>query len=203
MKLNLSGLVIVSLLVGLTKFVNADPYTYSFARAKGTQIVDESGDVLYLKGISFGNRVWSGDRIPTSHHSAQDYLRVRAMGMNLVRFYINYKTLESDDKPYSYRDDGWQWLDKNVEWARAAGVYLIFNLHIPQGGFQSQGRGWDLWQKPELQSRAIALWRAIASRYENEPVILGYDLLNEPGVPQNKKQWQQLAQKKGERDSQS
>ncbi|MES1196925.1 MAG: cellulase family glycosylhydrolase, partial [Steroidobacter sp.] len=106
----------------------------------------------------------------------------------------NYRTLEDDEHPYVYLDDGWRWLDDNVAWAKAHGVYLILNMHVPQGGFQSLGKGWDLWDKPENQQRLIALWKAIASRYKDQPVIFGYDLVNEPGVSTNRTQWQQLAQ---------
>lgn len=184
---------LVSLLF-ITSLSIAAPSEFSFMQAKGTEIVNANGQPVFLRGISFGNRVWTNDRIPTLHHSAEDFQRVRALGMNLVRFYINYQTLEADAKPYVYLDDGWQWLDDNIAWAKANGVYLILNVHVPQGGFQSQGNGWALWQTPELQKRLIAMWTAIAKRYADEPVIFGYDLLNEPGVPDNKQQWQSLAQ---------
>ncbi|TVZ40714.1 cellulase (glycosyl hydrolase family 5) [Alteromonadaceae bacterium 2753L.S.0a.02] len=188
---------VFGILFVISGFVWADtaPANFQFHHAQGSQIVDEKGNPVFYRGISFGNRVWQNDRIPTQHHGSQDFARVRDMGMNLVRFYLNYKTFESDTKPYSYLDDGWQWLDNNIAWARQHGVYLILNMHVPQGGFQSQGRGHDLWRKPELQQRLIALWRTIAQRYHNEPVIFGYDLVNEPGVIHSKTEWQQLAQK--------
>lgn len=178
-----------------TQSAPADEPVFSFMKARGTDIVDQQDQPVFLRGISFGNRVWVNDRIPNQHHSEEDFQRVADLGMDLVRFYINYQTLESDANPYVYLEDGWQWLDQNIEWARAAGVYLILNMHVPQGGFQSQGRGWDLWQQPELQKRLVAMWRAIAERYRNEPVVFGYDLVNEPGVPKDKRQWQQLAQR--------
>lgn len=168
---------------------------FQFFRAQGTAIVDQAGRPVFLRGVSFGNRVWSSERIPRQHHSAEDFARVRQMGMNLVRFYLNYQTLESDAQPFQYRDDGWQWLDNNIAWARAEGIYLILNMHVPQGGFQSQGNGRELWQNPQLQKRLIAMWQAIARRYRNEPVVFGYDLLNEPGVTESKQQWQSLAQR--------
>lgn len=173
----------------------ADSHEFTFFHASGTEIVTEAGKPIFFKGVAFGNRVWNNDRIPVDHHSAEDFLRVKKMGMNLVRFYLNYKTFEDDSKPYHYLDDGWKWLDDNVSWAKQHGVYLILNVHIPQGGFQSTGNGWALWDQEENQKRLIALWKAIATRYKDEPVIMGYDLLNEPGVSKSKQQWQTLAQK--------
>lgn len=168
---------------------------FHFMTAKGTQIVNEDGDPIFFRGISFGNRVWVNDRIPELHHSEVDFKRVRKLGMNLVRFYMNYQTFENDQQPYVYLEDGWQWLDQNIAWARKHGVYLILNMHVPQGGFQSQGEGTALWKSVEMQNRLSALWQAIAKRYKDEPVVFGFDLLNEPGVPRHKNQWQELAQR--------
>src|SRR5262249_53946766 len=60
-------------------------------------------------------------------------------------------------------------------------------------GFQSNGEGKALWTVPENQARFIALWRAIAERYKREPVIAGYDFLNEPRPTATRKQWHELA----------
>ncbi|GAA5175662.1 hypothetical protein GCM10025771_08430 [Niveibacterium umoris] len=168
---------------------------YRFLHAAGTQWVDEAGTPVRLRGVAFGNEVYSKNPLPTAHHGEADYARLRAMGMNLVRFYLYYGTLEDDAAPFRYKDEGWAWLDRNLAWARAHGVYLILNMHVPQGGFQSLGAGVALWSQPANQERFVAMWRAIAARYANEPVIAGYDLLNEPVVPRSKLEWQRLAQR--------
>lgn len=177
---------------------HAQPETtgpHRFLHAAGTQWVDEAGGPVRLRGMAFGNEVYSKNPLPTTHHAEADYARLRDMGMNLVRFYLYYGTLEDDTAPFRYKQSGWDWLDRNVAWARAHGIYLILNLHVPQGGFQSLGEGGALWSQPANQDRFVALWRAIAARYADEPVIAGYDLLNEPVVPRGKQQWQQLAQR--------
>ncbi len=168
---------------------------HRFLHAAGTQWVDEAGSPVRLRGMAFGNEVYSKNPLPTTHHGEADYARLRDMGMNLVRFYLYYGTLEDDAAPFRYKQSGWDWLDRNVAWARKHGVYLILNMHAPQGGFQSLGEGGALWSQPANQDRFVALWRAIAARYADEPVIAGYDLLNEPVVPRGKHQWQQLAQR--------
>jgi Endoglucanase len=173
---------------------NSPVQEFHFYHAQGTNIVDDQQRPARLRGVAFGNEVWSDARIPKLHHSEEDYARVKAMGMNLVRFYLNYRTLEDDANPYVYLDDGWAWIDNNIAWAKAQGIYLILNIHVPPGGYQSLGDGAALWESEELQNRLIALWKAIAKRYANEPVVFGFDLLNEPGVTQNKQQWQTLAQ---------
>jgi endoglucanase len=171
-----------------------DPVTRrGFLRRDGERIVDGAGEPVRLRGVAFGNQVWGARAVPVTHHGEADFGRVRAMGMNLVRFYMYYGTFEDDAAPGIYKEAGWRWLDDNVAWARRHGVYLILNMHIPPGGFQSMGEGHRLWDVPANQDRMVALWRAIAARYANEAMIVGYDLLNEPGVPRARAEWQALA----------
>jgi endoglucanase len=166
---------------------------HGILRRSGTEIVDGAGQPVRLRGVAFGNEVWNHHAIPVHHHDETDFERVRAMGMNVIRFYIYSGTLEDDAAPGIYKEAGWQWLDRNVAWARRHGIYLIFNMHVPPGGFQSMGEGRALWEVPANQDRLVGLWRAIAARYAHEPIIAGYDLLNEPGVAKSKIQWQGLA----------
>jgi endoglucanase len=162
-------------------------------RVRGEQIVDRRGRPVILRGVALGNDVWGNVRLPRLHHGEVDFQRIAAMGMNAVRFYMNYRTFESDTAPGTYLADGWQWLDDNVAWAKRHGVYLVLNMHVPPGGFQSMGAGKALWERPELQERLVRLWTAIARRYRGEATIAGYDLLNEPVVTQSKQQWIDLA----------
>lgn len=165
----------------------------SFIKRDGQKLI-KGNEEVWLKGVSFGNEVWTDNPVPTTHHDEQDFERVAAMGMNVIRFYLNYKTLEDDAAPYKYKQAGWDWLDQNIRWAKKHGIYLILNIHVPPGGFQSNGNGGALWENPENQKRLKALWHHIAKRYADEPIIAGYDLLNEPVVTESISQWQNLAQ---------
>jgi endoglucanase len=167
-----------------------------FLHVSGTAIVDSNNQQVSLKGVAFGNETWSVDReIPLAHHTEIDYSRVKDMGMNTIRFYLNYKTLESDAAPYQYKQAGWNWIDQNIAWAKKYGIYLILNMQVPQGGFQSQGNGDLLWTNTENQNRLSALWKAIAEKYKEERQIIGFGLVNEPVPTASIDQWQQLAQR--------
>ena len=171
----------------------------AFARRKGREIVIGAGEQpLLLRGIGFGNIVWSmhefGTGLQYTHHTESSFEEIKEMGMNCIRFYLNYLSLEDDDNPYVYKQEGWDYLDRNVAWAAKHGVYLILNMHIPQGGFQGDPEGQDLWLVRENQLRLKALWKAIAERYKNEPIIIGYGLVNEPIPPNSVDEWVTLAQ---------
>lgn len=167
-----------------------------FLHAVGRDLVDGQGNRVVLKGICFGNDVWSNPSSPpVRHHGEADYRALRELGMNAVRFYLNTALLQDDRPPFALRPSGLEWLDRNLAWARRSGVYLILNLHVPPGGFQSNGEGGALWRERENQERVVALWRELARRYRDEPALAGYDLLNEPVVADDPRQWEDLARR--------
>ena len=62
---------------------------------------------------------------------------------------------------------------------------VIVDLHAAPGGQtgvnHDDGPGFPLtFYVPRDRQLTIALWRALAAHFRDEPAILGYDLLNEP-----------------------
>ncbi len=171
-----------------------------FVQTDGRLLTDEAGKTYTIKGMAYGNDVWSNpSNPPKNSHMAGSYQELAEMGFNTVRFYLNYGLFESDSDPYTYRDTGFEWLDQNIAWAKAAGIRLVLNMHYPQGGYQSQGNGKALWTEPENQKRLSSLWAAIAKHCADETTILGYGLVNEPVVAaesgvESLALWQSVAQ---------
>jgi endoglucanase len=168
---------------------------YDFVRVSGNGlIVGEDNREIFLRGMGFGNFV--ADHIIDLetlllHHDQTDFQRLADIGMNVVRFNTHCGTLEDFSEPFSYRDEGWEWLDINIEWARATGMYLNLVLMAVPGS--ANGSTIDFWDNNENQQRFIALWTEVARRYADEPVISGYDILNEPITSQSPDQWTDLA----------
>jgi endoglucanase len=173
---------------------NNDIIQNTFTHTDGVKILDSNNNPILLKGVAFSNWVWE-DEIKPSHHNALDYERVKGMNMNAIRFYLNYKFFEDDAAPYQYKQSGWDYLNQNIAWAKTNGIYLILNMHIPQGGYQSQAKGDLLWTNIENQNRLTALWKTIAEKYKNEKTIIGFGLVNEIVPTSSLSQWQQLAQR--------
>ena len=170
----------------------ASPPSPDFLRAHNQEIVDAAGTPVFLKGVSLGNEVWANRAMPNDHAEI-DFQRLADMGANSTRFLLNYVTFEDDVAPGVYKDAGWAWIDQNVAWAKAHGIRLILNMHVPQGGFQSNGEGGALWSDIANQDRLTALWKAIARRYADEPIIAGFGLVNEPEPTATRQQWHDLA----------
>ena len=149
----------------------------------GTKLVYPDGTEYDIRGISFANQVYDNpSSVTKTHHDENAYKILSEMGFNSIRFYINYGIFEDDENPYEYKEEGFAWIDKNIEQADKYGIKLILNMHYPQGGYQSTGTGIELWTDIENQKRLIALWSEIARRYEDCDTILGYGLVNEPIV---------------------
>lgn len=193
------GSAVVSYYVGNAKPGN----TSGFLKASGSMIIDSgTNEPFLIKGMSLGNCVYDNPSVPPqNHHTEESYKELSELGFNSVRFYLNYGIFEDDSAPYVYKRIGWDWLDKNIEWAKKYNIKLILNMHYPQGKYQSNGGGMELWTLPENQDRLTALWTAIAERYSDETAIGGYGLVNEPVVPaldtpeKTIAQWQNLAQR--------
>lgn len=168
---------------------------FDMLRVRGRDLVRGDGQKVVLRGVAFGNQVYTGTPVPSSHHDEEDYARLAAMGMNSVRFYLAHQSFESDEEPGVYLDAGFAWLDQNVAWAKKHGIYLVLNMHVPFGGYQSLGAGRRLWDDPNAQHRFISLWQMIAARYAGESTIAGFDLLNEPVPTKSAAQWHELAER--------
>lgn len=155
-----------------------------FVHADGRYVIGTDGERLELRGMAMGNNVYMNLSEPNyKHHTEKSYKELSEMGFNCVRFYINYQLFEDDRKPYTYKKSGFDWLDKNIRWAKKHGIGVIINMHCPQGGYQSSGNGMALWTDKSNQKRLTALWSEIAERYADEPAVWGYGLINEPYVP--------------------
>ncbi|MCZ2288098.1 MAG: glycoside hydrolase family 5 protein [Anaerolineales bacterium] len=176
-----------------------DPAPAEFIRASGNRLTLGSRPIL-LTGINFPAYGWArsgytrAEILGAKNFRAADYRRVAEMGMNVVRLNMSYLLFERDEAPYRYDQEGWDWLNQQIGWARDAGVYLMPDMHAPQGGYQAPGYDGDFWENPELRERLKALWVEIARRYRDETQIAAYSLFNEPFTNNRNHLWVAYAQ---------
>ncbi len=178
---------IVSVITLLTSFdVSRAPGISGngFYSTCGNSFIAPEGGVTVLRGMGFGNNVWEGSLAGVGlHHNEDSFREMKELGFNSVRFLLNYRWFEDDEKPFSYKQEGFDYIDQSISWAKKYGIGIVLNMHYPQGGYQSQGNGTALWTDTSNQDRLVKLWGEIARRYADEPTIIGYGLINEPVVP--------------------
>ncbi|WP_422061443.1 cellulase family glycosylhydrolase [Sphingopyxis sp.] len=219
MKLRSIALAVAALLSSAT--ARAEGYL----KVEGTQIVDDSGKPVILRGMGLGGwmlqegymlqlgevgqqhiiraklvELVGEDRTADfyrawldNHTTRADIDQMAKWGFNSVRLPIHFDqlTLPADKEPTPGQDtwleDGFQRIDRLLEWAKASRMYLILDLHAAPGG---QGNDLaisdrdptkpSLWESEENQRKTVALWKKLAARYKDEPWIGAYDMINEP-----------------------
>jgi len=133
--------------------------------------------VLELLGPEGSTAFWQKYR--DNYITRDDLALLHRAGFNVVRVPMHYSFFESDDA------EGFKYLDQVIAWSRAENLYVVLDLHAAPGGQtganidDSAGYPW-LYESPQEQEHLLAIWRRLATRYRDEPVVLGYDLLNEP-----------------------
>ena len=115
----------------------------------------------------------------------QDWDRLAGFGVNLVRVPFIHTVVEDERHPGRLRADAWRYLDRAVDEAGKRGMHVVLDLHGAAGS-----QGWEhhsgcagrnqYWSRPEYQARTAWLWKEVAGRYRDNPVVAGYSLLNEP-----------------------
>ncbi len=128
-----------------------------------------------------------------NHTTKTDIDAMAKWGFNSVRLpmHFNLYTLPVEKEPVkgkqTWLKEGFEMTDALLAWCKANNIYLILDLHAAPGG---QGNDFaisdrdpktpSLWDSRANQEKMIALWRKLAERYANEPMVAAYDIINEP-----------------------
>ncbi len=170
------------------------------------------GDWQYRTHTQFFNSIkktFDGDidkAIEFEHQWRLNYVNEQAiediknLGFNSVRVPFNYNLFWYKGQ---LSDHGFQYLDRLITYCRDRGIYILLDMHAAPG-YQNPGDHSDNGDSNANQPResvkfwdgdnvnvASQVWRHIASRYKDEPIIWGYDLINEP-VPQDGREYELL-----------
>jgi aryl-phospho-beta-D-glucosidase BglC (GH1 family) len=120
-----------------------------------------------------------------------DIALMKELGATVVRLPLNYRHFESDAEPSRYLEAGFTRLNQVLDWCAKHELYAILDMHAVQGWQDPDwhsdhfGRICLFWSHKQFQDRFVALWEEFARRYKGNPVIAGYNVMNEPvtGAP--------------------
>lgn len=118
----------------------------------------------------------------------KDIAAIAGWGFDHVRLPMHYNLLFNPDTK-TFIESGFELIDAFLGWCRKYEIDVILDMHAAPGG-QNDGPISDsdgtarLWTEPDpYQDQLVTIWTEIARRYKDDPLIIGYDLINEPVTP--------------------
>ena len=127
------------------------------------------------------------DRIITDMVREEDIRYLKELGTNTVRIVLGYHWFWDDAEPFVMKEQGLRYLDRVLKYCADNGMFAILDLHSTPG---SQNTDWhsdnrtgveQFWQYRCFQDQVVWFWEEIAKRYADNPWVVGYDVINEPG----------------------
>ena len=166
----------------LGHWLNPEGYMFGFKKCSSAHFIDEM--FKQLVGPEETALFWRAFK--DSYITEADIAFIARTGSNTVRLPFHYKLFTDEDYlGLTGAQDGFKRIDDVVRWCRKHNLRLILDMHDCPGGQtgdnidDSHGYPW-LFESELMQRQYCEIWRSIARRYANEPVVIGYDLMNEP-----------------------
>jgi len=119
-----------------------------------------------------------------SYITQDDIKYLKRIGSNHIRLPFHYK-LFTNDLYMGKRNAGFEYFDRIIAWCRQENLYVLLDMHCAPGGQtgdnidDSSGYPW-LYFSQSSQDLMSEIWVKIAQRYKNDPIVIGYDVANEP-----------------------
>jgi hypothetical protein len=169
----------------LGNWLNPEGYMFRFDRTSSAGRINQA--LCEMVGPDRMEEFWA--LYKDNYITRDDILFLARTGCNTIRLPFHYKLFTDEDyMGLSSRQDGFKRIDSLVGWCREAGLYLILDMHDAPGGQtgdnidDSYGYPW-LFDSEASQKKFVDIWVSIAAYYRDEPVILGYEFINEPIAP--------------------
>ena len=131
---------------------------------------------------------------------AEDLHELASWGANVIRWQVNApkEALRDIDKMKAVFEQHLKNLDVHIPQLRKDGLQVIFDFHGVPGGrikaspiagtagtlaketLNANGDNFLMFFDKNYLDAFIDLWRMVATHYKDEPIVVGYDLYNEP-----------------------
>jgi endoglucanase len=136
----------------------------------GATIYDAAHQPHWFHGVDRPSLEWSstGEQL-----SPADYMNMAAWKANVVRIALNQDFWLSDSPAYDAAYP--PLIDSQVQWAEAAGLDVIVDLHWSDKGDFSQKAA----QQRMADAHSLTFWTQVAGRYKADGRVL-FELYNEP-----------------------
>ncbi len=138
-----------------------------------------------LCGRAYAEDFWQ--RYLDFYISKKDMEWIAKEGFNSVRLPLNARHLyDVKENVFSLNKNMIARMDELISWCREYKLYVILDMHGAPGG--QTGQNIDdseddhprLFTESRYERELVWLWMELVKHYQEEPVVAGYDLLNEP-----------------------
>lgn len=166
-------------------WLNPEGYMFGFGKASSARLINE----MFCEAVGPDRAAEFWKSFKDNYVTRADIEYIASCGANTIRIPFNYRVFTDEDYMGLTSDqDGFERIDAVVEWCREFGLYVILDMHCAPGGNtgdnidDSYGYPW-LFESRKSQELFMDIWVRIAEHYSSEPVVLGYELMNEPIAP--------------------
>jgi endoglucanase len=180
----------LALSIGFVLCASARAAGPGYWHTSGKLILDADGNTVRIAGVN-----WFGLETPTYSpqglwvRNYKEMLdQIKSLGFNTVRLPFSNQLFDSESRPngidFGRNPDledltGLEVMDRIIAHAGRIGLKIILDRHRPDSAAQS-----NLWYTSDYpESRWIADWKMLATRYKGDPTVVGMDLHNEPRNP--------------------
>lgn len=169
--------------VGLGNWLLPEGYMWRFG-GQGDRPRKIEKIIEDLTSAEYAANFWKEFRL--NFVTEADIKKMKELGFNSVRPALNARIFLTEGDTAVFIEENFVLLDNLIDWCGKYGLYVILDMHGAPGGQTGQNIDDSPNDEPELfmnpiyEQRLTRLWIKLAERYKHNPVVAGYDLLNEP-----------------------
>ena len=166
----------------LGNWLNPEGYMFGFGKTNSPSMINN----LFCQLIGPAEAASFWKTFKDCYITEADIRYIAQEGANTIRVPFHYKLFTDEDyMGLTSSQDGFERLDSVVEWCGKNNLYVILDMHDAPGGQTGDNiddsYGYPFLMENEADKEEFCeIWSKIAAHYKDNPVILGYELINEP-----------------------
>lgn len=122
----------------------------------------------------------------------EDFAAISSWKLDHIRLPIDYELVE--DKDCSFKEEGFAYIQKAIDWSRKYKLNMILDLHKTFGfSFDEGEHEKGFFENPSYQERFYSLWERLAEHCLPNIDILAFELLNEVTEKEYCDSWNRIA----------
>ncbi|MBO4900300.1 MAG: cellulase family glycosylhydrolase [Lachnospiraceae bacterium] len=135
----------------------------------------------YMHGVNLGGWLSQCDHTKERYETfitKKDIEIIKSWGLDHIRVPVDYDLVEEKDG--TYKEDGFGYIQRAVDWAGECGLNMVLDLHRTFGySFDDAHNESGFFDNEAYQERFYKLWEQFAGRFGKYSDRLCFELLNE------------------------